>query len=131
MSLTDIAGADQFITFDPNAKPKAPEPQQPSPTAVTMPGGQVHETADLVKLYGASTGNVELQNAILVSMGLPPAAQPTPEAPVAPTPPSVSKSGHVFTNPELASAANAIHDSAAPLTNAPMQPQSAGQALMQ
>lgn len=128
MALTDIGGADQFITFDPNAQPPAPEPQQPSPTSVTMPGGQVHESADLVKLYSVSEGNVDLQNAILQAMGLPPAAQPLPEAPIpeqAPIAPTVSKSGHIFRDASLASAADALHDAASPLTSAPMQPPAA------
>lgn len=128
MSLTDINGADQFISFDPNAQPPAPEPQQPSPTSVTMPGGQVHESADLVKLYSVSAGNVDLQNAILQAMGLPPAAQPLPETPEAePTPvaPTVSKSGHIFQDASIASAADALHDAATPLTSSPMQPPAA------
>lgn len=132
MSLTDISGADQFISFDPNAQTPPPEPPQPSPTAIQMPGGQVHESADLVKLYSASEGNADLQNAILQAMGLPPLAQPTPEPEQPVVPPTVSRSGHVFNDASLASAADALHDAAAPLTSSPMQPpQNAGAALMQ
>lgn len=125
-TLTDIAGADQFITFDPQAQkqPEPQPPQQPSPTSVQMPGGQVHESADLVKLYLGST-EIGLKNAILQTMGLPPLAEAAPvqaPAPVQPPQPTVSKSGHVFTNPAIAAAADAIHAHAAPLTSAPHEP---------
>jgi hypothetical protein len=39
---------------DPNALPPMP-PEAPSPTSVAAPSGQVHESADLVKLYLAVT----------------------------------------------------------------------------
>lgn len=73
----------------PDVKPidvgsAAPQPQPAG--QVVAPGGQVHETGDLVKLFASTTDPV-LRNAILKAMGLPqvatampPVVQPQPTA---------------------------------------------------
>lgn len=120
--LSDVPGASEWITFDENAPTKqdlemqkqqqaAAAAQQPGPNAVTMPNGQVHEQADLVKLFTA-VQDLNVQNAILKVMGLPEMQAPA----VAPT---VTPSGHTFTDPTLGAAAEALHSSVQP-SSAPM-----------
>lgn len=125
MTLTDIAAADQFITFDPQAQKPPEQPPVPEPlkSPVQLPNGSEIETTDLIKLYASADNDPTLQMAVAQLLGLP--SEPKEEEPVpeAPTPPSVSKTGHVFQDGSLASAADAIHDAAAPLTNAPIMPQ--------
>lgn len=133
-NLVDIPGAREFIKFDENAPSKqdlemqkaqqeqeaqAKAAQQPSPNAVTMPGGQVHESADLVKLYTV-VEDLEGKNAIREALGLPPLqVLPPPEGGIAgPTP---SQSGHIFNDPNTAAAADAIH-ALIPPTEAPPMP---------
>lgn len=136
-TLTDIPGASEFITIDPSAqKPQEqPAPPQPSATALSLQSGQVHESADLVKLYQVCNDpSVKMQ--ILQTMGFHPsmpdlssdqinAISPQPTAPVAPQPvpqPAVSASGHSFNDPHLAEVANALHEHAKPLTSKPIEP---------
>lgn len=112
-SLTAIPGADEFITFDPNATPPPPPPSQ---TAVSMPGGQVHELADLGKMFASMVekpGYEDVQNAVLQTMGI--QAQVNPQPAAAPEQqPAVSDSGHSFNNPHLADVANKLFAQAQP-----------------
>lgn len=104
--LSGIPQASQFITFDPKAQAPPPQPTAPSPTAVTMPGGQVAESADMVKMY-VSVDDIGIKNAILQAMGLP---NLSPVNPINPTPePIVTSTGHTFRDPHLAAAAEAIN----------------------
>lgn len=96
-SLTSIDGVEDFVKIDPNAK--AP-PTPPSASAVQAPNGQVHEVADLTKLYLGTT-DAGLQAQIVEAMGFQPTSQ-TPQ----PTPIS---SGHSFNDPVIAAAAEALH----------------------
>lgn len=134
MGLTDIPAADEFITFDPQAQPP---PQPPSATSVQSPGGQVHETADLGKLY-VSTNDVGIKKQIMVAMGFQPTmddvspdhlsamsnllasaqGQPAPEPPQI----HVSKSGHSFHDPHLKDVSDAIHEMAQPIKGQGPQP---------
>lgn len=126
--LTDIPGAAEFISFDPNAQkqPEQPTPQQPSPTSVQFPGGQVHESADLVKLLlGLGPQDIALKNAILQTMGLPPLAQPEPvvQAPQAPpVPPAVTTDGISFHDPHIAQVADALNNDTTPIPMPTPQP---------
>lgn len=67
----------------PAAQQQAPAPTQAGQSAV---GAQVHETADLVKMFGMTT-DPTLRNAILASMGLPQVAQALPDELVNPVNP--------------------------------------------
>lgn len=127
MALTDIAGADQFISFDPKAQ-KQPEPQappmpKPLSSPVQLPNGTEIEATDLIKLYAAADTDptLKVQVAGLLGLQSEPIVEETPEAPAAP--PAVSKTGHVFNDQSLAGAADAIHDAAAPLTTSPIMPE--------
>jgi hypothetical protein len=114
-SLTDIPGAQKFVTYDPSAKAQAaaaaPPPEPPPQTAVNM-GPHVIESGDLIKLYLGTT-NVDLRNAILQALQLPPVAQPgddqEPVAPEAGPEPTVTSSGHIFNDPHVGAAADALH----------------------
>lgn len=135
--LVDIPSADEFIQFDPNAQ----QPQQPAPplpqTAVQTQSGNIHESADLIKLYSAAGEDEELKSQIVEALGFTPSepkmqpqvtstghvfndpviaqahdalmsdSTPTPEA----TGPTVAGTGHMFNNPELAQVADALHKS--------------------
>lgn len=119
-SLTDLPGAAKLITYDPRLKKEqmAREAQleqqkAQSQTAVNMPGGEVHESADLVKLFLGTT-NVDLQNQILSALGFQPVATEadnaeaeTPEPEVART---IAGAGHQFDDPEVGASAQALHD---------------------
>jgi hypothetical protein len=112
-TLTNIPGASEFITFDPNAQPQ-PQPQAPpqaSATAVKTPGGQVAEQADLVKLYQIAENSQDkgLMNQIVQALGF----QPSPQQ----QPLTVAPSGHVFRDPEIGAAATALQQAA---TSGPM-----------
>lgn len=102
-SLVDIPGAKKFITIDPEAqKEETPPPQeQPSPTVVQGPNGQMYEQDDLVKLYN-STENVDLRNEILMVLGFSPSEE---QSDVEPT---ITSSGLAFNDPSIASAADAL-----------------------
>lgn len=123
-ALTDIPGASEFIKYDENAQPPPPPPptpDMPSPTSVTMPGGQVHESADLVKMY-TIVEDLEGKNAIREAMGLPPLAE-LPTAPEAPIEPTVTGSGHAFNDPHIGQAADAIHNLIPPAQTPELQPE--------
>lgn len=97
--LTDIPGVDEFITIDENAQPQ-PEPQAQSATAITSPGGAVHESADLTKLYLGTTDE-GLKAQIIQAMGFQPSPPPGPQPTVTP--------GGLFRDPELGAVAEQIH----------------------
>lgn len=115
--VTDIPNVNKFITIDPNAQPTPAPAQQPSATAVSTPGGQVHEVADLTKLYAAAANNPGLRSQIIQALGFDPAnaqeqpeptePEPTPE----PEPPTttVAANGQAFHDPHIAAAASAVH----------------------
>lgn len=107
-NLSDVKGAERFITFDPS-KP-SPEQQaaqleqqkaqaaQQSQTTVQSPGGPVHEAADLTKLY-LGTADEGLKAQIIQALGFqpsPPQAQP------------IANGAGVFSNPHVAAAAEHI-----------------------
>lgn len=114
-SLIDIPNVDQFITVDENAQPAPQQPQQPSPTAIQMPGGQVHEAADLTKIF-LGVDDLGVKNAILQVLGL-----PSMQAP--PAQPNVVSSGHMFTDPHLAAAAEALNTQGQQPSQAPPPPE--------
>lgn len=107
-NLSDIPGADKFITFDQQATP------QPQPVQV---GSQVHEVADLVKLYQVAADNPGLQAQIIQAMGF----TPTPAQPQAqePAQPNAISTGHVFKDPEIAAAADSLHQNIPPSPEPP------------
>jgi hypothetical protein len=99
--LTSIEGVEDFVKVNPQGQ--AP-PTPPSATSVQMPGGQVHEVADLTKLFLGVT-DLGVQNAILQALGLPTMQQPSGGQ--APEPNAIS-TGHVFNDPQIAAAADAV-----------------------
>lgn len=107
--LSDIKGADKFITVKDGPTPQEQQmqqkmqelqaqAQQTAQTQVQSPTGQVHESADLVKLY-LGTGDVELKNQIVQSLGFQPG-----EEQVEP----ISNSAGIWTDPHVAAAAEHI-----------------------
>lgn len=118
--LSDVPGANEWIEFNPDAQ-KAPPPQAPpSATAVTTGGGQVHESADLVKLYIATPDpQLRAQIAQMLGFQVDPTAQVEQVQPEAPAPPTVAPSGHTFTDASIGQAATALHGSI-PTTEMPM-----------
>lgn len=127
--LTDIPNASQFITFNPDAPTKAEAEQQqaaqaqppaPTPTSLQLPGGQVHEAADLTKLY-LGTADEGLKTQIVQALGFQPSPPPV-------SPPTTISSGHSFHDPNIAAAAEALNQHPAiaappPPTQAPETPQ--------
>lgn len=137
--LTGIPNASQFITFDPNMpSPQQLEAQQASQTKVTTPTGQVHETADLGRLY-LNTNDWWVKNQILSALGFQPAPQSVQNAignnpddsgpqPTVPEPagpsieqpgPTTISTGHTFNDKNVAAAAQAIQAAPSPM----VQPQ--------
>lgn len=130
--LTGIPNASKFVTFDPkkpspaevDAQLQAQKQSQPTASAVSMPTGQVHELADLGKLY-LNTDDWWVKNQILTAMGFQPAppsvqaqipaSTPTGQKAPAPGPgagqpgPTSISSGHMFNDPHVAAAAEAIN----------------------
>jgi len=122
---TGIPGASAFISFDPKVSAEAKmqslqaEQQQQRPT-IQMPNGQIHESADLGRLY-LNTDDWWVKNQILIAMGFQPAPNfvqamidhsdpdKADTAATAPQAPTVTSSGHAFMDPEIAAAAEAIH----------------------
>lgn len=104
-TLTNIAGADEFISFNPEAQ-KQPEP--PAPTVVQLPNGQLMDATDVVKLY-SSTEDMGVKQQILAVFGF----QATPQAEPA-IEPTVTSTGHTFRDPQLAQVAEAFGSSMAP-----------------
>lgn len=107
--LSDIKGADKFIIVKNGPSPQEQQMQQKmqelqaqnqqqSQTQLTSPSGQVHESADLTKLY-LGTADEGLKIQIVEAMGFkpsPPQAQP------------IANSAGVFTDPHVAAAAEHI-----------------------
>lgn len=108
--VSGIPNASEFITFDPNAQPQQQAPQ-PTATMVQSPGGQVHEAADLTKLY-LGTADEGLKAQIVQALGF------TPTPPQAP-PATVTSTGHAFNDPAVAQSADAIAKLGAPAPPAP------------
>lgn len=115
--LSDIKGADKFITVKDGPSPQEQQVQQKmqelqvqqaqdSQTQITSPTGQVHESADLTKLYLGTTDET-LKTQIIEAMGF----QPGP-----PQPQPVANSAGVWSDPHVAAAAEHIHGLA---TNSP------------
>lgn len=127
MTLTDIPGSDQFISFDPTAQkqpdPVAPPQPKPLSSPVQLPNGNEVEASDLVRLYAGADNDPTLQTAVAKLLGLPsdPIVDTDPLTPGIQEP-TVSKSGMAFQDPTVAQAADMIHDQAAPLTSSPVMP---------
>lgn len=147
-SLSDIPNADKFISFDPS-KPSKQEVQlqqeqakqtTPSGSSIQMPNGQVHELADLGKLY-LNTNDWWVKNQILEALGFQP-APPSVQAQIGnattnseqsnqpggtaqPQGPMSTTSGHMFHDPQFGAAAEAINNFQAtpPQAGQPQQPQ--------
>lgn len=122
-----IPNASQFMSFDAQvsqqAKQAAMQQQQEQQTTVKMPNGQVHQSADLGRLY-LNTDDWWVKNQILVAMGFQPAPQEVQDQihesspdhrdssglgpSEVPQPPTTISSGHTFQDPNVASAAEAI-----------------------
>jgi len=120
--LTDIVGASEFITFDPEAK-KEPEevpPEQPKPlqSPVQMPNGTQMEASDVIKWYAAADTDPELKVQLAGLLGLNSSPQ-LPEEPVVPepepVPPAVSSEGISFSDPHLAQVADALNNDTTPI----------------
>ena len=115
--LTDIPMADEFISFDPQAK-KQPEGPPPMLNPVKLPSGQDIEMAELIKLYAAADANEtdwEMKQQIAQLLGFEPSKRP----------PTVSGNGMLFKDPALAAAADAIMaggTAPAPTAAAPARP---------
>lgn len=90
--MAPLAAATPAAALAPGAsvgQPAQPTPPTPAAGQVAAPGGQVHETGDLVKLFSAVT-DPRVKNAILTLLQLPPeTTAPTlpATAPAAPTAP--------------------------------------------
>lgn len=109
--LSDIKGSNKFVTIKEGPSPQEQQLQaelqkaqaaQQSATQIKSPSGQVHESADLVKMFVA-VPDLEVKNAILELMGLPPISQLTDSE----TQPTVNEGG-AFHDPTIADAAKAI-----------------------
>lgn len=114
--LSGLKGTGDFVTTKEGPSPQevqlqqkvmelqANVQQQPSATAVSSPTGQVHESADLVKLYlGTTDEGLKMQ--IVKTMGFepsPPVLQPGEASQ------PISNNGGVFTDPHIAAAAEHI-----------------------
>lgn len=102
--LSDIKGAEKFITIRQGPTPQEQQMQmelqkaqqaQQSQTQVTAPNGQVHESADLTKLYlGTTDEGLKVQ--IVEAMGFRPTPQP------------VANQGGVFNDSHVAAAAQLV-----------------------
>lgn len=110
-SLADVQGADEFVTVNPDApSPQEQQAQmeqmkqqaaaQPSPTSVQTPGGNVHEAADLTKLYLGTTDET-LKKQIVEALGFQP-GESTQE-------PTIAANGQAYTDPLIAQAASTLH----------------------
>lgn len=125
--LTGIPNASTFVSFDPTAPTKqqmeAQQAQAQAPvsqSSVQMPNGQVHELADLGKLY-LNTTDWWVKNQILEALGFQPAppevqaaigdgTEQPPQGPGITQPgPTVISTGHAFNDPHVAAAAEAIN----------------------
>lgn len=121
--LTGIPNASQFVSFDPSQPTKqqmeaqqAAQPEPASQGSIQMPTGQVHELADLGKLY-LNTDDWWVKNQILEALGFQPAppsvqsqiGDPTTNSEQSNQPPTSISTGHMFNDPQVAAAAEAIN----------------------
>lgn len=98
--LTDIPMADEFISFDPEAQ-KEPDGPPPMKSPVELPNGQMIEMDELIKLYGhADQAETDwpMKQQIAELLGFTPSERP----------PTVSGSGMLFSDPQMAASADAI-----------------------
>jgi len=101
--LSDIPGVSDFIKVDENAKPQpAPEAAVPA-TAVKTPEGKVYDLSDLIKLYLGTTDE-GLKTQLVTAIGFVP-------SPPQQSRPMVTQSGHLFNDPHIGAAADALHQS--------------------
>jgi hypothetical protein len=110
--LSDIPGVSEFITVNEDAKPQpAPEAAVPA-TAIKTPDGKIYDLSDLIKLY-LGTSDEGLRSQLITAIGFTPtpATAPTPE-------PVVTASGHLFSDPHIGAAADAL-GAASPSAPAP------------
>ena len=145
--LSGIPNAHKFMSFDPEVSKQAklaatqPPPPQPSPTSVTMPTGQIHETADLGRLY-YNTDDWWIKNQILQALGFQP-APPEVQAQIPFSTPdnhdtednrpngpgaqeagaTVTSTGHTFNDHHLAAVHEAIQAIPTPPPAAPIAPE--------
>lgn len=124
--LSDITNADEFVTSKPGPSPQELQMQQEnqklqqelqakqSQTTVQAPGGAVHESADLDKMWqiAMNAGDKPLADQIVKALGF----EPSPDVPQ----PIASPAG-VFTNPHIAATADVIHKMAG-VPSAPTMP---------
>lgn len=115
--LSDIKGAEKFITIKDGPSPQEQQmqqkmqelqsqQQQAQQTQVSAPTGQVHEAADLTKLYLGTTDE-SLKAQIVEALGFTPGP---------PQPQPIANAAGVFNDPHVAAAAEHIHNLA---TNSP------------
>lgn len=81
--LTNLPGADEFVTIKSPQQVQAEQAQmaqQQQNSTVTLPNGQVHEVADLSKIYVAPTTPDDVKNQILPAIGLQASQMPSPAA---------------------------------------------------
>lgn len=99
---------------DPNAAPPQPMQAPPSPTAVPAPSGQLHESADLVKLYTVVT-DTGVRAQILEALGFQPSGENEPD-PKAATEPDLSSvfGGAPSPAPQLPTPTHALPDESEP-----------------
>lgn len=110
-NLADIKGANEFVTAKEGPSPEMQQLQQEndqlkqaaqaqqSQTTVQSPGGQVHEAADLTKLYLGTTDE-SLKMQIIEALGFKPSA---------PQPQPIASPAGVYNNQHVAAAADVVH----------------------
>lgn len=131
-AVSGIPNAKKFISFDQELSTKAAMmKRQQILNPVEMPGGQVHEMADLGKMFAATVGKPgyeDVQNALLEYMGVKATVNPAPDVPVQEGPginqpgPTVTAGGNTFRDPHLAAAAEAMNNIQAPQLPEQTQP---------
>jgi hypothetical protein len=108
MLMEDLTPDTKPITVDPVQQDQTPQAGEPAGPGQSQVGSQVHETADLVRMFGM-TSDPTLRNAILASMNLPQVAKALPPVLVNPVNPiakeTVAADGSV--GPEAPAAAPA------------------------
>lgn len=118
--LTSIPNATEFVTVKDGPTPQEQQMQQKmqelqaqQQTQITSPSGQVHESADLVKMFVA-TDDLGVKNAILQLLGLPPMQPPQAQP--------ITTAGGVFTDPHVAAAAEHVAGLVPPSETPPLPP---------
>lgn len=104
-SVSDIPGADEFITIDPNAQPAPPPPVPPKSPMESINFAYKDATpftqANIEQLFGLPPDPQHKIDAQTLQ-------QPQQQTIEPPQPPAVSSSGHSFNDPHLAQVANAL-----------------------